>query len=138
MTRTALPALLAIAIAGTEATAHAAPPAPNAASTPDDPELAAARTRIVKKGKTLQWTGLSISFGGALLAIVSSVASPVGSTTGIAGASVGVVAAATGLGLTIAGYRRIRHPEKFMRRAQLAASPWGTRTGGGAAFVLRF
>jgi hypothetical protein len=146
MIRIAVSSVLALSILAADNTARAAgssPPAPTAAATPAgspsaDPELAAQRARTISKGKRLQWIGLSFSFAGVLLALGSSLASPRASTTTIACASTGVVLAFGGLGMTIAGFRRIRHPEKFARRAQLAVAPWAGRTGGGASLALRF
>ena len=138
MTRPALCVVLSLSILSAAGTARAAAPSAGVATTDAPDPQAAERARIVMKGKRLGWIGLAFSGAGLLVSISSTAGTQFGSTAGIIGASTGVALCIAGVGLAGAGLRRVRHPEKFMRKAQLAAAPWGNRTGGGVALSLRF
>ncbi|HWB74706.1 MAG TPA: hypothetical protein VG755_07115 [Nannocystaceae bacterium] len=140
MNRIVVPSFVSLAILfGATAEARAAVPAPAVATTPaPDDGRAAERARVVAKGKRLGWIGLGFSGAGFLLTISTSITKPGGYNGVIIGASTGLALCITGVALTAAGFRRVRRPEKFMRKTQVAAAPWGDRNGGGASLTVRF
>lgn len=128
--------MVAVILASSTATAHAAPPT----AAPGDGDAQAARTRVVTQGRRMITIGSAVSIAGSVTTIAMSFAQPPSkhATLSLAVIGSGLAVAVIGLGVAFGGLHRSRHPERYMPRAKLAAAPWGSRHGGGLALSLRF